>query len=61
MIQTTTPKSNKVSISSLIRNKFQPRKNFNKDQMEELTNSIKERGNYSANNSKKTSQINMKL
>ncbi len=41
---TTTPKSNKVSISSLIRNKFQPRKNFNKEQMEELTNSIKERG-----------------
>ena len=38
----TTPKSNKVSISSLIRNKFQPRKNFNKQQMEELTNSIKE-------------------
>ena len=41
---TTTPKSNKVSISSLIRSRFQPRKNFNKDQMEELTNSIKERG-----------------
>ncbi len=40
----TTPKSNKVSISSLIRSRFQPRKNFNKDQMEELTNSIKERG-----------------
>ena len=42
---TTSPsKSNKVSISSIIRNKFQPRKNFNKEQMEELTNSIKERG-----------------
>ena len=40
----TNPKSNKVSISSIIRNKFQPRKNFNKDQMDELTNSIKERG-----------------
>lgn len=38
------PKSNKVLISTLIRNKFQPRKNFNKEQMEELTNSIKERG-----------------
>ena len=37
-------KSNKVSISSIVRNKFQPRKNFNKEQMEELTNSIKERG-----------------
>ena len=40
----TNPKSNKVSISSIIRNKFQPRKNFNKEQMDELTNSIKERG-----------------
>tara|TARA_B100000579_G_scaffold433814_1_gene453329 strand:+ start:1456 stop:2298 length:843 start_codon:yes stop_codon:yes gene_type:complete len=37
-------KSNKVSISSIVRNKLQPRKNFNKAQMEELTNSIKERG-----------------
>ena len=41
---TSTPKSNKVSISSLIRNKFQPRKNFDKSGMEDLTNSIKERG-----------------
>ena len=40
----TTTKSNKVSISSIVRNKFQPRKNFNKEQMQELTNSIKERG-----------------
>ena len=40
----SAPKSNKVSISALTRNKFQPRKNFNKEQMEELTNSIKERG-----------------
>ena len=40
----TAPKSNKVSISALTRNKFQPRKNFNKRQMEELSNSIKERG-----------------
>ncbi len=39
-----TTKSNKISISSIVRNKLQPRKNFNKDQMEELTNSIKERG-----------------
>lgn len=35
---------NKISISSIIRNKFQPRKNFDKEKMEELTNSIKERG-----------------
>jgi len=40
----TAAKSNKISISSIVRNKFQPRKNFNKEQMEELTNSIKERG-----------------
>ena len=40
----SSPKSNKVSISSLIRNKFQPRKNFDKTNMDELTNSIKERG-----------------
>ena len=40
----SSPKSNMVSISSIIRNKLQPRKNFNKEQMEDLTNSIKERG-----------------
>ena len=38
------PIKNKISISSIIRNKFQPRKNFDKEKMEELTNSIKERG-----------------
>ena len=38
------PINNKLSISSIVRNKFQPRKNFNKEKMEELTNSIKERG-----------------
>ena len=40
----SSPKSNKVSISSIVRNKFQPRKNFNKEQLLELTNSIRERG-----------------
>ena len=35
---------NKLSITDLVRNKFQPRKNFNKDSLEELTNSIKEQG-----------------
>ena len=35
---------NKISISSIIRNKFQPRKHFEKEALEELTNSIKERG-----------------
>ena len=38
------PIKNKISISSITRNKFQPRKNFDKGKMEELTNSIKERG-----------------
>ena len=33
-----------ISISSIIRNKYQPRKNFEKDSLEELTNSIRERG-----------------
>ena len=36
--------TNKVSINDLVRNKFQPRRNFSKENMEELTNSIKERG-----------------
>ena len=35
---------NKISIGSIIRNKFQPRKNFDKERIEELTNSIRERG-----------------
>ena len=35
---------NKLSISDLIRNKNQPRKSFDKDSLEGLTNSIKERG-----------------
>ena len=39
-----SPKSNKVLISSIIRNKNQPRKNFDKENLEELTNSIRERG-----------------
>ena len=35
---------NKISISSILPNKFQPRKNFDKEKLSELTNSIKERG-----------------
>ena len=35
---------NKLSITDLVRNKFQPRKNFDKENLEELTNSIRERG-----------------
>ncbi len=40
----SSSKKNKLSVSSIIRNNFQPRKNFNKENLEELTNSIKERG-----------------
>ena len=36
--------TNKVSINDLTRNKFQPRKNFSSESLEELTNSIKEQG-----------------
>ncbi len=36
--------TNKVYIKDIVRNKYQPRKNFNKDRLEELTNSIKEQG-----------------
>ena len=37
-------KNNKISISSIIPNKYQPRKNFDKNSLEELTASIRERG-----------------
>ena len=37
-------KTNKIAIKDIVRNKFQPRKNFNKDSLAELTNSIKEQG-----------------
>ncbi len=33
-----------IPISSIVRNKYQPRKKFEKESLEELTNSIKERG-----------------
>ena len=36
--------TNKVSIKDISRNKFQPRKIFSKENLEELTNSIKELG-----------------
>jgi len=40
----TSKSQNKISIGSIVKNKFQPRKVFNKESLEELTNSIKERG-----------------
>jgi len=36
--------TNKISIKDIIRNKFQPRKIFSKENLEELTNSIKQQG-----------------
>ena len=35
---------NKISISKLVSNKFQPRRIFDEDSLQDLTNSIKERG-----------------
>ena len=40
-IETTT---NKLALSDIEPNKFQPRKDFDKENLEDLTNSIKERG-----------------
>ena len=37
-------KNNNISISSIMPNKFQPRKKFEKESLNELSNSIKERG-----------------
>ena len=39
-----TENKNTLSISSIVRNKYQPRKKFEKVSLEELTNSIRERG-----------------
>tara|TARA_B100000242_G_scaffold268676_1_gene218966 strand:- start:1233 stop:2075 length:843 start_codon:yes stop_codon:yes gene_type:complete len=37
-------KTNKLSLSDIVPNKFQPRKNFQEENLQDLTNSIKERG-----------------
>ena len=36
--------TNKLSLSDIVPNKFQPRKNFDEENLNDLTNSIKERG-----------------
>tara|TARA_B100001057_G_scaffold5421_2_gene4944 strand:- start:10599 stop:11441 length:843 start_codon:yes stop_codon:yes gene_type:complete len=38
------PQKNQIPISDLEPNKYQPRKNFDEDNLEDLTNSIRERG-----------------
>ena len=40
----TEVKTNKLLLSDIIPNKFQPRKNFDEENLDDLTNSIKERG-----------------
>ena len=53
-------KTNKLSLSEIVPNKYQPRKNFDEESLKDLSNSIKERGviqpiivrNSSADNSK---------
>jgi ParB family chromosome partitioning protein len=37
-------KTNKLNLSEIIPNKYQPRKNFDEDNLEDLSNSIRERG-----------------
>ena len=37
-------KTNKLSLSEITPNKFQPRKNFDEESLNDLTNSIRERG-----------------
>ena len=37
-------KTNRLSLSDIVPNKYQPRKNFEEDNLQDLTNSIKERG-----------------
>ncbi len=37
-------KTNKLSLSEIVPNKYQPRKNFDEDILDDLSNSIKERG-----------------
>ena len=39
-----TSVKNKISISEIVRGKYQPRKIFNKESLDELANSIRERG-----------------
>ena len=55
---------NKLSVSDLISNKFQPRKIFDGENLEDLTNSIKRARNYPANYCEKICRreiLNMKL
>ena len=51
---------NKISISEIVRGKYQPRKMFNKESLEELSNSIRERGVVQPIIVRKSSEFNNK-
>jgi len=51
---------NKLSVSDLVCNKFQPRKVFDEDSLQDLTNSIKERGIIQPIIVRKSSNTNLK-
>ena len=52
---------NTIPIKDITRNKFQPRKHFNKESLEELTNSIKEQGLIQPIAVRKSASISGKL
>ena len=52
---------NKVPISDLVSNKFQPRKIFDEESLQDLSNSIKERGIIQPIIVRKSSEINSKF
>ncbi len=56
--KTTT--NSKLSISEIVRGKLQPRKNFDKENLEDLTNSIRERGVVQPIIVRKSKEINNK-
>ena len=55
-----TSLKNKISISEIVRGKYQPRKMFNKESLEELSNSIRERGVVQPIIVRKSSEFNNK-
>ncbi len=54
-------KTNKLLLSEITPNKFQPRKNFDEENLEDLTNSIKERGVIQPIIVRRSNKINTKL
>ena len=55
-----TSVKNKISISEIVRGKYQPRKIFNKESLDELANSIRERGVVQPIIVRKSKQFNNK-